>query len=174
MEGEPVELYLYDLSGGLAKQFSPLILGKQLDWIPHTSVMAFGREYYFGGGICVSDILDTPYGQPIKSYPLGTTYLSREDFEVFLGDISQKFSMATYDLFKNNCNNFSNECTEFLLSKSIPAEILHLPQEVLATPMGQSLMQMMGGAMFDPRALEGENNPQQMHFGQQSQNSGSK
>ena len=173
MEGEPVELYLYDLSGGLAKQLSPMIIGTQIEWIPHTSVMVFGREYYFGGGICVSEPLDTPYGSPVKSIPMGTTFLSREDFEAFLGDISSRFTMATYNLFQHNCNHFSSECTEFLVGKQIPGEILHLPQQVLSTPMGQSLMQMMGGA-FDPRTLEGTNNPQQMSFQQQAQNSNSK
>jgi hypothetical protein len=31
--------------------------------------------------------------------------------------------MEKYDLFNNNCNNFSNECSEFLVSKPIPEHI---------------------------------------------------
>jgi len=27
-------------------------IGKQLDGIWHTGIVAFGYEYYFGGGIC--------------------------------------------------------------------------------------------------------------------------
>jgi hypothetical protein len=29
-EGEPVQLYVYDLSRGLARQLSPMLLGKQV------------------------------------------------------------------------------------------------------------------------------------------------
>lgn len=31
--------------------------------------------------------------------------------------------MEKYDLFKNNCNNFTNECCELLLDKKIPEHI---------------------------------------------------
>ena len=31
--------------------------------------------------------------------------------------------MEKYDLFENNCNNFTNECCEFLLGKTIPEYI---------------------------------------------------
>ena len=46
--------------------------------------------------------------------------------------------MNTYDLFKNNCNNFSDTCANFLVGESIPSYILNLPNEVLNTQMGQT------------------------------------
>ena len=49
-----VEIHLYDLSQGMARQFSPMFLGKQIDGIWHTGIVVYGREYYFGGGICQS------------------------------------------------------------------------------------------------------------------------
>jgi thiol-disulfide isomerase/thioredoxin len=41
-------------------------------------------------------------------------------------------------LFKNNCNNFSDTCANFLVGCSIPAHILGLPNEVLNTQLGQT------------------------------------
>ncbi|KAG0431658.1 hypothetical protein HPB47_021598, partial [Ixodes persulcatus] len=43
-----VQLYIYDLSRGLAKSLTPLFLGKQIPGIWHTSIVAYGREYFFG------------------------------------------------------------------------------------------------------------------------------
>ncbi len=44
--------------------------------------------------------------------------------------------METYDLFKNNCNNFTNECANFLTGKGLPEHITGLPNEILNTPIG--------------------------------------
>ena len=38
-------------SGGLARQMSMGILGKQVDGIWHTGILVHGREIFFGGGI---------------------------------------------------------------------------------------------------------------------------
>ena len=55
MSGEPtpttVRLHLYDLSQGMARAMSAQLLGKQLDGVWHTGIVAFGQEFYFGGGI---------------------------------------------------------------------------------------------------------------------------
>ena len=49
---ETVTLYMYDITGGMAKALSMSFLGKQIDAVYHTSVVVYGTEYYFGGGIC--------------------------------------------------------------------------------------------------------------------------
>jgi thiol-disulfide isomerase/thioredoxin len=85
----------------------------------------------------------------------------------FLNDIAPRFAPEKYNLFTNNCNNFSNECATFLTGTGIPNHIVNLPNEVLATPMGRQLLQMMGGAggnPMDPRTFEGTHNNQQMHL----------
>ena len=38
-----VVLHVYDLSRGMATQFSPMLLGKQLDGIWHTGVVVYER-----------------------------------------------------------------------------------------------------------------------------------
>ena len=43
------------------------------------------------------------------------------------------FRPGAYDLFKHNCNNFSDEVSQFLCGQGIPKSILQLPDEVLNT-----------------------------------------
>ena len=57
---------VYDLSQGIARQQSMMILGKQIDAIYHTGVVVFGREIYFGSGICTDPVGHTPYGTPME------------------------------------------------------------------------------------------------------------
>jgi len=45
-----VTLYVYDISQGMARQLSMPILGKQIDGVWHTSVVCYGKEYFFGSG----------------------------------------------------------------------------------------------------------------------------
>lgn len=43
-----VELYVYDISHGIAKVFGPMVLGQPIDAVYHTSIVMAGTEYYFG------------------------------------------------------------------------------------------------------------------------------
>lgn len=49
-------------------------------------------------------------------------------------------SPTTYNLLSHNCNNFSDELAQFLCGKGIPKYILELPNEVLQTSLGNSLL----------------------------------
>ena len=81
--------------------------------------------------------------RPVKVMVLGTTQVTLQVFHNFLAGISARFTPETYDLFTNNCNNFSNEVSKFLLGTGIPDDIINLPQEFLNTPMGQMLRPML-------------------------------
>lgn len=50
-----------------------------------------------------------------------------------------RFRMQDYDLLTHNCNNFTNECSLFLLGKAIPQDIIDLPNRALSTPLGQMI-----------------------------------
>ena len=77
---------------------------------------------------------------PISREVLGRTDRSQDDFHYFLNSIAHRFSQSTYDVFRNNCNHFTDEAVRFLLNGTgIPAEIVNLPDRFLATPMGQML-----------------------------------
>lgn len=134
-----VKLHLYDLSQGMARQFSQGFIGKQIDGIWHTGIVVYGREYFFGGGICEDTPGQTPFGIPTKIIDLGQTEIPQEVFLDFLKDISPKFTFNTYDLFTNNCNNFTDECAQFLVGEGIPSYITGLPGEFLNTPLGKMM-----------------------------------
>ena len=40
---------------------------------------------------------------------------------------------GTYNIFKHNCNSFSNEVSHFLVGQGIPKYILDLPEEIIQT-----------------------------------------
>jgi hypothetical protein len=85
----------------------------------------------------------TPFGQPTKQLNLGFTEIPEDMFMELLRDLKDRFNVNNYNVMTNNCNNFTNEAAELLLGQGIPAEIVNLPQEFLATPMGRSLAPMM-------------------------------
>ena len=58
---------------------------------------------------------------------LGITEIPEEMFMELLRDISPRFSMHTYNILNNNCNNFTNECAELLIGEGIPKDIVELP-----------------------------------------------
>jgi hypothetical protein len=57
----------------------------------HTGVVVYGKEYYFGGGICLGMPGKTPYGNPIQTILLGETEIPYELFQEFLQEISLIF-----------------------------------------------------------------------------------
>ncbi|KAB2057094.1 hypothetical protein ES319_A11G147500v1 [Gossypium barbadense] len=142
-EGQKVILNVYDLSQGLARQLSMTLLGKPIEGIWHTGVVVYGNEYYFGGGIQHSPAGTTPYGTPIRVIDLGVTHVPKDVFEMYLQEISPRYTAETYSLLTHNCNNFSNEVAQFLVGSNIPDYILQLPNEVMSSPMGALLMPMI-------------------------------
>lgn len=62
---EKVTLALYDITQGMAKSMSMMFIGQQVDAVYHSSLIVYGKEYYFGGGICVDPPGQTPYGTAI-------------------------------------------------------------------------------------------------------------
>ena len=78
-EGTPtrVQLHLYDLSQGMARVMSAQLLGKQLDGIWHTGIVAYGQEFYFGGGIQCGTPGCTHFGRPLQVIDLGETHIPR-------------------------------------------------------------------------------------------------
>lgn len=99
-----VQVYLYDLSHGMARALSQGFLGKQIDGIWHTGLVVFGSEYYFGGGIQASRPGGTMAGQPGQVIDIGYTRLPPETFHEFLRGVAHRFTAETYSLLDWNCN----------------------------------------------------------------------
>lgn len=158
-----VELYIYDLSRGMARQFSLALTGIQIDAIYHTAIVFGGVEYFFGQGVHRKIPGSTHHGRPMKVIPLGKTELPAEVIEEYLDSLQSIYTPESYDLFLHNCNNFSQDLAVFLVGKSIPDEIRNLPETFLRTPMGQMLRQQLDQSMRQmtqaPDAVAGQNVP---------------
>ena len=126
----------------MARVMSAQLL-EQLDGIWHTGIVAYGQEFYFGGGIQCGTPGCTHFGRPLQVIDLGETHIPRELFDEFLVDVAPRFTMHTYNLLRHNCNNFSDEVANFLVGEGIPRHIVDLPDEVMSTPLGQQLMPML-------------------------------
>ena len=143
-----VTLHVYDISMGAAAGMSQMLLGRRIELIPHTGVVVEGTEYFFGGGIQALPHRQVPlmFGlQPVERLPLGATSRSKDEMRAWLRSVSHLYSQATYDLFANNCNHFSDAFVRFLLpgGPCVPPRIMDVPALVLATPLGAMLGQMM-------------------------------
>ncbi|CAN3353227.1 hypothetical protein DICA3_E05204 [Diutina catenulata] len=145
-----VKVYVYDLSHGMARTYAPMLLGISLDAIYHTSVVAFGKEYYIDQGVKRSAPGTTKYGLPVEVLDMGESEIPEEIFDEYLADQNSagKYHPHTYDLFDNNCNHFTDETLQLLVGKNLEDRILNLPQQVLNTPAGQTLRQMLGAQLY--------------------------
>ncbi len=120
---------------GMAKGMSMPLIGRQIDYIPHTGICVWGVEYFFGGGIQAlppHQVISMFGLSPVSKINLGPTTKTLEELRAFLRSISPRFTSATYDLFRNNCNNFSDEVAKFLCSGK------GLPDSILGVSSGQS------------------------------------
>ncbi|KAL6768373.1 DESI1 [Auxenochlorella protothecoides x Auxenochlorella symbiontica] len=93
-DGEAVQLYVYDLSRGLAKVFSPMLLDKTIEGVWHTSIVVGGTEYFYGHGINSATPGTTPCGTPVEVIELGRTHLDSSTRDALLADLSERSGRA--------------------------------------------------------------------------------
>ncbi|XP_053607189.1 uncharacterized protein LOC128673408 isoform X2 [Plodia interpunctella] len=145
-EGMPVDLYIYDLTHGLASLLSPAILGRQIEGVWHTSVVVYNREFFYGGhGISSCAPGSTQLGPPHQTERLGQTFVPFQVFADYLqGLATTTYTGTEYRLLEHNCNHFSEEVAQFLCGGHVPKHILRQPDTVLTAPQRQAL-----GAVLD-------------------------
>ena len=147
-----VQLAVYDLSHGMARGLSAQFLGPAhaIDIIPHTGIVVYGREYFFGAGIQSEppDLFRRNTGMfPIQVISLGTTTVTQAEFERWSATMMTlgRYSAAAYDLLSRNCNNFSQDTAiqGLKVSTGAPQWILDVPGRFLSSPMGQMVRPML-------------------------------
>jgi endo-beta-N-acetylglucosaminidase D len=152
-----VQLYRYDISGGMARNLSQAFLGRHVEAIWHTGIVVFGKEYYFDGGVgVVSERAgSTRFGRPLRVDTLGTTSKQATEFEAWVGRMrSTMFGPNDYNLLQRNCNHFTQEASMFLLGVGIGDDIRNMIHDLLSTPMGSMIRPMLeqmthsGGPQF--------------------------
>ncbi|OBZ71746.1 Desumoylating isopeptidase 1 [Grifola frondosa] len=134
-----VQLYVYDLSNGLAQQLSLQLTGRQINGIWHTSVVVFGQEIFYGQGICTTKPGQSHHGQPLQMLDMGDTAIDEETFQEYLTEMREHYTADKYHLLDWNCNSFTNDCVGFLTGNAIPSWIKDLPSDFLSTPFGAAL-----------------------------------
>ncbi|CEP22559.1 unnamed protein product [Cyberlindnera jadinii] len=149
-QGTKVQVYVYDISHGLARVYSRAIVGIDMDAIYHTSVVMGGKEYYFDReGATISQAGKTRFGVPMEVLELGETFIPGEILGEYLDDLKQnRFKFGSYNLFHNNCNHFTHELLQFLNGTELEKRILHLPEQVLSSPNGALIQQMFNGGIM--------------------------
>jgi hypothetical protein len=176
MAASEVKLLVYDLSHGMARSLSAQFLGgpeHAIDIIPHTSLLVYGKEYYFGGGIqCCEphEFRASRQLSPIEVIALGSTTTPRAQFDDWCASAgASDFAPHMYDLLSNNCNNFSHTAATrgLSLSRGVPQWIMNVPSKFLASPMGMMIRPILegmqvsgpgataGGHTFDARGAPG-------------------
>ncbi|KAK4504773.1 hypothetical protein PRZ48_002735 [Zasmidium cellare] len=157
-----VQLYVYDLTRGMAKAMSQQLLGIHIEAVYHTSLVFDGIEYFFGAGIQTCYAGTTHHGKPMEQVPMGITQLPMETILDYLESLKEIYTPESYDLFAHNCNNFTNDFAMFLVGRGIPDHITSLPKRVLDTPFGQMLKPQIDASMRSITQAEvpAENRPQ--------------
>lgn len=151
-QAQKVQVYVYDISHGLARSLSMGFLGIQLDAIYHTGIVINKTEYYFD----TEDVTALPagttrFGIPQEVLDCGETYIPQDVFHEFLEDMKEgRFKFGSYNVLRNNCNHFTHDALQFLNGQDLDVKILNLPEQVLSSPNGAMIEQMFG-AMSAPR-----------------------
>ena len=147
LSSSTVSLYRYDLTQGMARSMGPMLIGRPLEGIWHTSIVVFGKEYYFDGGVGIMADANpgrTRFGTPYRTEVLGQTTKRQEEFFAWTQrQRTSGFGPNDYHLLNNNCNSFSDAASMFLLNRHIPQDILDMIPSLLSTPMGQMLRPML-------------------------------
>ncbi|XP_041978048.1 uncharacterized protein LOC121732282 [Aricia agestis] len=156
-EGEPVDLYIYDLTHGMASILSPAILGRQIEGVWHTSVVVYGREYFYGGqGVTNCPPGSTELGAPQQTQRLGRTHVPYALFTEYVeGLATSSFRGCDYKLLEHNCNHFSDEVAQFLCGARVPKHILLQPDTDLPPPLRAALTSLLEGMAPGAQVMAG-------------------
>lgn len=149
-----VHLAIYDLSGGMARALSGQFLGPDhsIEIVPHTAILVYGKEYFFGSGGGISAMDPTEFRRsrqmaPIETKTLGLTMKTKAQFDNWCREmtVNGQYAPHAYDLLNKNCNNFSHDAAiqGLGLPNGVPEWILQVPQKFLSSPMGQMIRPML-------------------------------
>ncbi|EFO62189.1 Peptidase, putative [Giardia lamblia P15] len=153
-----ISLHIYDLSQGIAKTVSPMLLGQTIEAVYHTGVVVAETEYYYSAGIQSEPAGQTHFGVPIQQMEMGETTKTQDEVRTFLDSVQSRYTESTYNLLEHNCNHFSNEFLQFLCDKKVPEHIINQGTAFLQTPLGRMVAPMLqssalsipGGSLSTP------------------------
>ncbi|GMP95714.1 hypothetical protein CsSME_00044652 [Camellia sinensis var. sinensis] len=104
--------------------------------IYHSGIQVHGSEYGFGAheyptsGVFEVEPRSCPGFIFRQSVLLGSTDMSRSEFQSFMEHLSGKYHGDTYHLIAKNCNHFTDEVCKRLTGKNIPGWVNRLARLV--------------------------------------------
>lgn len=157
-----VELLLYDISHGVSKRFSPILLGRSFEAIYHSGTIVHGTEFWYGGRLFQNDPpMEAIFGPPLSSSDkaklepstykkglysvhIGYTLATMDEILSYLGGtLRKKYTPDNYDVLTHNCNCFSDDFVHFLTGSGIPDAVKNLPELVMKTPTARLLRPLL-------------------------------
>ena len=110
--GTPVYLNVYDLNP-INDTLITFGLG-----LFHSGVEVHGKEFSFGenGGVFENTPKEAPPAIFRTSILLGETRLGYREVDELVGSLRQSYPGSSYDVMRNNCNCFSRELSERLIT----------------------------------------------------------
>ena len=87
-----VELFVYDLSKGMARQFSAALTGVQIDAIYHTAIVMGGVEYTYDAGVRTVRPGSTHLGKPMQILQMGETRLPEDTILEYLDSLREIYT----------------------------------------------------------------------------------
>ncbi|XP_037293838.1 uncharacterized protein LOC115449982 isoform X2 [Manduca sexta] len=150
-QGTTVQLYIYDLTHGFASLLAPAIIGRHVEGVWHTAIVAYDREFFYGGGGITSCAPGaTQLGAPHKVERLGETFVPFQVFVDYLqGLATTTYTPGMYNLLEHNCNHFSDEVAQFLCGARVPKHVLSQPDELLDAPQRAALQGLLANLLPD-------------------------
>jgi hypothetical protein len=154
-EGEVVA-HVYDISGGMAHNMSQQMIGRYMEFLPHTGIVIFGQEYYYSQDTAVCEpgkSLPSPIKKTIK---LGRTSKTKAELETFLEQIKGDYTTTSYNFLTHNSNHYADAVAKFLLDGTgLPKDLVSLLEEMNSTPQGQQMAAVLSQMEGSMRASRG-------------------
>ena len=93
--------------------------------VPRSGIVAFEREYYYGGDIASARPGKTYYEQPKDIVTIGRTRVREAEFHEWLRVAGRTtFKPHDYNMMRHNCNHFTDAAARFLCGVGIPVEVV--------------------------------------------------
>lgn len=121
-----VELHLYDVSDGLALKLSPWVASESVAGVWHTSVVVYGKEFFWNSVLRFDTPGMTSWGEASKRLHMGTTWFREDEFVRFMvREVHPVFTKEAYNLLSFNCNHCSDRLCLWLTGNHVPDSILN-------------------------------------------------
>jgi len=127
-----VVLHCYDVSDGLVSNISPWAACQSIEGIWHTSVVVFGKEFYWSSVVRFEKPRETVWGDPTKEIAMGSTWFREDEFVRFIvKELHPVFTKEAYDVLSFNCNHCCDRLCMWLTGNHVPDKFLHQAQNIM-------------------------------------------